>query len=189
MATPSNSVFMSTSPVLSWISRISISALLLVSGCSVPASPNGGRPEARMSGASVAAGYSVERMGQRLQELAENPFPSPEALAEEFGDVPNYSSVALRDFGTHESLSLTFDPRALCVRADVLSSSLSEAPWTFRRRNSPFGDHYPANVYHERTVGDRVVRVSMEPASGYNCIGWFSINRFSPDVKPRFPGE
>ncbi|MBT2321225.1 hypothetical protein J7E62_02480 [Variovorax paradoxus] len=158
-------------------------------------------------------------MAQRLQELAENPLPTPTELAKEFGiqwsvrvgsattggspiteylattvakpltlkftDVPNYSSVSLRDWGSQKSVSLTFDPRVLCVRNYQMEKELSKPQWVYRKRRHPISNHSITN-YHESVQGEQIVQVYL---LGTGCLDAFTVIRYASGTKPDFLGE
>jgi hypothetical protein len=166
-----------------------------------------------------AAHYSAERMAQRLQELAENPMPTPESVAREFGvqwrtvthranatdhvltdyqavevarplrlrgpATPNSSSVALRDWGAEQSLSLAFDVAALCVPNFPLEARLSTAPWKPRKHKNPLGGH-PAIVFYETVREGQVINVDVR---GTGCLESITITRYRPGFQPEFSGE
>ncbi len=76
------------------------------------------------------------------------------------------------------SLSLLLPAsRERCINFNVLHKHFSASPWKYVVKQSIYGGHHPQEIYYEKLAESGSTRVSMQAASGSNCLYFYAVRR------------
>lgn len=88
-------------------------------------------------------------------------------------------SVSFTDEIRANAISLSLPAsRERCINFDALRKYFAASPWKYVAKDSIYGHHHPMNIYYEKMTGSASTRVSMQKASGSNCLVFYAVTRY-----------